>query len=320
MSSDSVSPSSTLRGLLVALLGYLIFSSHDALVKVLADYSVFQIIFFAMLFGYVPFSLVRITDAKPRALRPVSPGLVALRAILMVGGMSSAFMAFSLLPLVQVYVLLFTTPLLITILAIPILGEQVHWFRWMTIALGLLGVVIVLRPSPQSLELGHLFGIMSAFFNAGAAVISRKIARQETSATLILTPLILNILVAGSMLYFVYKPMPLADLSLMFLIGVLGLLGQLSVLTAFRCAPATVIAPMQYSQLIWAIVFGALFFGESVDAVALLGAGITVLSGVLMVWRESRVSTNQPILRTRNMRGVGSAPVPSSESDRETQP
>jgi drug/metabolite transporter (DMT)-like permease len=313
--TKTVAAPSVLRGLLVSLLGYAVFSSHDALVKVLADYSVFQIIFFAMLFGYVPFSLARITDAREISLRPVNPWLVFFRALMMVGSLCFAFLAFSMLPMVQVYVLLFTTPVLISLLAIPFLGERIQLFRGSLIIMGLVGVIVVLRPTPQSLELGHLFGAMAACCGAGAAVISRKIGRVESSATLILTPLILNILVSGSLLYFVYKPMPLVDLSLMFLLGVLALLGQLAVLTGYRCAPAAVVAPMQYSQLIWAIVFGALFFNEPVDTLTLVGAGITILSGVLMVWRESRVSVNQPVLRSRNMRGVGSAPVPGYESD-----
>ena len=308
-------PQRTVRGLLIALLGYAVFSSHDALVKVLHEYSVFQIVFFAMLFGYVPFSLARFADARQISLRPKNPLFVFLRAILMVGSLCSAFFAFSMLPMVQAYVLLFTTPVLILLLSIPVLGEKVHWFRGLSIFIGMTGVLIVLRPSPDSLQIGHLFGILAACCGAGAAVISRKIGGLENAATLILSPLLLNIMVTGSMLYFVYKPMPLLDLSLMFLLGVLGLIGQLLILTGFRCAPAAVIAPMQYSQLIWAIVFGYLFFNEPVDNIALFGAGVTNLSGVLMVWRESRVSVNQPILRTRNMRGVGAGPLPSSEVD-----
>lgn len=307
--------SQVLSGLLISLLGYAIFSAHDALVKVLSDYSVFQIIFFAMLFSYLPFSLVRITDARPLALRPVHPWLVFIRAALMVGALCFAFLAFSMLPMVQVYVLLFTTPVLISLLAVPFLGERLQAIRGALIIVGLIGVLVVLRPTPQRLEIGHLFGALSACCGAGAAIISRKIGREEISATLILSPLILNIMTSGCLLYFVYKPMDLLDLSLMFLLGVLALLGQLFILTGYRSAPAAVVAPMQYSQIIWAIIFGTLFFNEAVDALTLVGAAITITAGVLMVWRESRVSIHQPVLRSRNMRSVGSGPLPSFESE-----
>ncbi len=313
--SDNSHDTSAIKGIGVSLLGYVIFSSHDALVKVLSNYSVFQIIFFAMLFAYVPFSLARIFEGSAISLHPKNPGLVFIRALLMAGSVSFAFLAFSMLPLVQVYVLLFTTPVLISLLAIPLLDEKIHATRAISILLGFIGVIVVLRPSAATLEMGHLFGFAAALCNAIASVISRKIGNEENSAVLILSPLLLSIFLSGGILYFVYTPMPIADLSLMFLIGVLALLGQLFILTGYRCAPAAVVAPMQYSQIIWAILFGWLFFNESVDQVAVIGLVITVFSGVMIVWRESVVSIKQPVLHTRNMRSVASGPMPTSESD-----
>jgi S-adenosylmethionine uptake transporter len=315
MPDTPLSQQSAVKGLLFALAGFAVFSVHDLLVKILNDYSVFQTIFFAMLFGYVPFSLVRMFDTRQISLRPVYPLLVLLRGLLMVGALCFAMLGFSLLPMVQVYVLLFTTPLIISVLAIPFLGERIHVFRWLTIVLGLVGVVVVLRPTVETLEWGHLFALLSAFCGAGAAIISRKIGRLENPETLILVPMFLNILVSGSVLYFVYQPMALLDLGLMFMIGVLALTGQLLVLYGYRNAPAAIAAPMQYSQLVWAVFYGVLFFNESLDRYIIIGSCITVLSGVLMVWRETRVSNQQPILRTRNMRMVSSGPVPGSEGD-----
>lgn len=306
---------SVIKGIAVSLLGYVIFSSHDALVKVLSDYSVFQIIFFAMLFAYVPFTLARIFEGSSVSLHPKNPGLVFLRAVLMTGSVSFAFLAFTLLPMVQVYVLLFTTPVLISLLAIPLLGEKIHALRGISILLGFIGVIVVLRPTPETLEPGHVWGFAAALCNSIASIISRKIGNEENAAILILSPLLLSILLTGSTLYFVYTPMSLGDLSLMFLIGVLALLGQLSILTGYRCAPAAVVAPMQYSQIVWAILFGWLFFNESVDQIAVIGLVITVFSGVMIVWRESVASVKQPVLHTRNMRSVASGPMPISESD-----
>lgn len=315
MTDASISQQSAVKGLLFALAGFAVFSLHDVLVKVLKDYSVFQTIFFAMLFGYVPFSLVRMFDTRQISLRPVYPALVLLRGLLMVGALCLAMLGFSLLPMVQVYVLLFTTPLIISVLAIPFLGERIHLFRWLTISLGLVGVIVVLRPTVDTLEWGHLFALLSAFCGGGAAIISRKIGQLENPETLILVPMLLTILVSGGVLYFVYQPMELADLGLMFLIGVLALLGQLLLLNGYRNAPAALAAPMQYSQLIWAVFYGTLFFHETLDRYIIIGSCITVLSGVLMVWRETQVSKQQPILRTRNVRMVSAGPVPGSERD-----
>ena len=311
------SNSSAIKGFLFALSGFAIFSMHDALVKVLSDYSIFQIIFFAMLFGYVPFSLARITSERPQSLKPKNLTLVLLRSIFTVGGLSFAFLSFSMLPMVETYVLLFCTPLIISVLAIIFLGETIALVRWFAIGLGLLGVIIVLRPTMESIELGHLFGICSAVCGSGVAIISRKIGHLENAATLIIFPLIANIIVTGSMLFFVYKPMPLNDLALMFLIGTFALTGQLLILLAYRSAPAGLIAPTQYSQIIWAIILGSLFFGENIDVFVILGSVITVASGVLILWRESHASSTKPNLNTRNSRMVMAALLKTKETDKD---
>lgn len=314
--TDSMSATASVaKGPLFALAGFAVFSTHDALLKSLSDYSVFQTIFFAMLFGYVPFSLARVVDSDPGSIKAVNPKLVILRSVLMVGSLCCAFLAFSMLPMVEVYVLIFMAPIIISILAIYFLGEKVHLFRWFAIFLGLIGVVIVLRPSVDSLTIGHLFGLLAAAGSGGAAIIARKVGSTENAATLILYPLLTSIIVAGCVLPFVYKPMPLEDLGVMFLIGVFGQLGQLLILFAYRSANAAYIAPMQYSQMIWAVIFGLFFFDESIDQWVIIGSLITIFSGMLIVWREATVSKIQPNLNSRNSRMVSAAPSPVRESD-----
>lgn len=316
--SDTNTASKTIMlGLLLSLLGFLAYSIHDALVKYLKDYSVFQIIFFAMLFGYVPFSIVRIVDNQPKSLTPNKLPLMLARAFLIVASLIFAFLALSMLPLVQVYVILFCAPLIITLLAIKFLGEKVQLFRWVAIFIGLVGIIIVLRPTVDSISLGHLYAFASAFCGACSAVIARKIGGSENTATMILFPLLSNIIVSGIAMIFVYVPMSLLDLSLMFLIGILGLAGQYFVLQGYRMAPAAYIAPMQYSQIIWAMLFGFLFFNESIDRWVIFGSCLTVFSGVMIVWREATKSKNKPTLSTRNTRMVGAPTMKIKENDEE---
>lgn len=317
--TDSAEPHSPLPGLALALLGYAIYSSHDALVKALTDYSVFQIVFFATLFGYVPFSIARIIEGKQLSLKPQNPKLLILRAFLHVSSLCLAFLAFKMLPLVDAYVLLFCSPLFVSILAIFFLGEKIALLRWVAIAMGLCGVAIVLRPSLSTIELGHLAALGSAFCGASTAVISRKISASENMATMIIFPLLGNIIVTGCALYFVYKPMEFNHLAMMFAVGVLGLLGQYFVLSGYRSAPAALVGPMQYSQIVWAIVFGYLFFNESVDRWAIIGSTITILSGIVIVWREKVASKIQPNLKTRNARMVGAAMMRSRERDKKSE-
>lgn len=311
------SPVSPGKGLLFALVGFGVFSWHDALVKLLTSYSVFQIIFFAMLFGAVPFSLVLATSRSAQSLWPRNPLLVLTRSMTSVLGLCLAFYAFTVLPMVEVYVLLFTAPALISLLAIPFLGEKIAAFRWFAIFLGLAGVVVVLRPDIDTFSIGHLAGVGSALCIAISSIISRSIGSQEHAGTLIIYPLLGNIAVCGIAMSFSYVPMPLNDLLLMFTIGTMALVGQFCLLSAYRAAPAAYVAPMQYSQLLWAVLIGAVMFGEYPDRFTVLGAVIIVLSGLLIVWRESQVSENQPLLHTRNVRAVMAPPVRTNESDTE---
>ena len=318
--TDKNIPSKTiLIGLLLSLLGFLIFSVHDALVKYLKDYSVFQVIFFAMLFGYVPFSIARIVDTKQKSLMPNNLLLMLIRAGLIVSSLSFAFIAFTRLPLVEVYVILFCAPLLITILAIVFLDEKVQLFRWVAIFIGLLGIIIVLRPSVDTINTGHIFALAAALCGACSAIIARKVGNTENTAVMILFPLLANIVLSGIALYFVYQPMPLQDLSIMFLIGMLGLAGQYLVLQGYRMAPAAYVAPMQYSQIVWAMILGFFFFNESIDQWVVIGAVITIFSGVMIVWREASVSKNRPTLSTRNTRIVSAPTMKIKENDEEWQ-
>lgn len=314
-SDDNKANGSIFLGLAFALFGFAIYSTHDAVVKSLNEYSVFQIVFFAMLFSYVPFSIARIVENKPLSMSPANPMLLVTRAFLHVGSLCLGFYAFSTLPMVEAYVLLFCTPLIISVLAVFFLGEEIALFRWVAIGLGLVGVIVVLRPSIETVQLGHLSALVAAFCGAGTAVISRKIAPTENMATMILIPLLATIAVSGSTLYFVYKPMPLGDLALMFLVGALGLLGQFSVLTGFRMAPAAFVGPMQYSQIIWAILFGYVFFNESIDQWVVVGSLITIISGIAIILRERAVSKTRPNINTRNGRMVGAPMMSQKENE-----
>ncbi len=303
----------TLRGLGFAFLGFAVFASHDVLIKVLGGtYSVLQIIFFATLFSFVPMAVTILTDRATGNFLPRHPWLILLRSALMITGMSCAFYAFSVLPLAEVYSLLFSFPLIVTVLSIPILGEVVRAQRWAAVGVGLIGVLIVLRPGATDITLGHLAALMAAFCSAFASVLVRKIGNEERSAVLILYPMLLAIAVMSLAQPVVYLPPSLPHLAMMALVGVFSVIAQHLIILAYRAAPAGVVAPSQYSQIIWATLFGMIFFGENPDGWVALGAGIIIASGVFVVWRESRANTsaNTPVLRVRSPRSDTGATRP----------
>ena len=177
-------------------------------------------------------------------------------------------------------------------------------------------MLVVLRPGSTSLSLGHLVALGGAFCIAAGAVATRRIGSREHTVTLILYPMLANVLVCGVALFWVYVPMSGEALIKCALIGVLSVIGQSLVIGAYRVSEAQFVAPMQYSQMIWALVYGASVFDEQVDRTVLLGAAIIVLSGLLFIWRELTASIAQPVLRTRNLRAAGGPPLPSHGTER----
>ena len=303
--------SSSLKGVGLGLAGYALFSTHDVVIKFLGEsYAPFQIIFFSVLFSFPFATLLLMSDREAGTLRPTNPGWGTVRTIAGVVTASTAFYAFTVLPLAQVYAFIFAAPLLITVLSIPLLGEKVGIHRWAAVVLGLVGVLVVLRPSTVPLTLGHIAALTAAVGSAVASVITRKIGKEERSATLMLYPMMTNIVVMGAVLPFVYRPMPVEHLGLIAIMSALGFGAGLCVIAAYRNADAAIIAPMQYSQIIWGAGFGFLLFRELPDAATALGAGIIIAAGLYVVVRESLGgrSESTPVLRTRTRIGTSSSP------------
>ena len=302
---------SNAKGALLALLAFGIFAMHDVIVKILgAHYSPFQIVFFSVLFGFPLATIMLIRDAEPGHLRPVHPWWTLTRTAAGVITGVCAFYAFSTLPLAQVYAILFAAPLLITILAIPILGETVRLRRWAAVIVGLLGVLVVLRPGATELTLGHLGAMVAALGSALTSIIVRKIGRDERSVVLLLYPMLANFVLMGALLPIVYQPMPALHLGGLALMSIMAFAAAALVIAAYKAGEAVIVAPMQYSQILWAAIYGALFFDEYPDLWTALGAAIIIASGVYIVLREGRqsASSNTPVLRSRTRFETGTFP------------
>lgn len=303
-----------LRGAVLALLAMGLYATHDVVIKVLgASYPALQVLFFASLMSFPLVSMVLMRDPNPGTLRPVHPGWVALRTVCNVVGGMCGFYAFSSLPLAQVYAILFASPLLVTILAIPILHEKVGIHRWGAVVVGLTGVLIVLRPGAQALALGHAAALLTAIGTAASAVIARKLGSRERPLVLMMWPMLGNFVVTGASLSLAYQPMQLIDLALTGLIAALGLVAGVLLIMAYRAGEAAIVAPMQYSQILWATAYGWFLFGERVDNPTLLGATVIIVSGIYIVWREGSGgnSANRPVLAARLRADTVTAPKSS---------
>ena len=302
------------RGAVLALLAFGIYSSHDAVVKTLGGaYSAVQLIFFSTLLSFPLAVMMLVKDREPGTLRPVHPWWIALRTVASLVTGVSAFYAFSTLPLAQVYAIVFAQPLLITLLAIPVLGERVRIRRGLAILVGLLGVAVVLRPGSTELGLGHLAALAAAVGGAVASVVVRRVGHDERPVVLLLYPMIANLAVMAVALPFVYRPMEAEHMGLVAVMSALGWCGGLVIIAAYKAGTAGTVAPMQYSQILWATLFGAVMFGESIDGATALGAGIVIASGLYIVLREDTgASRTRPVLRTRLRFDTGTAPRSST--------
>jgi S-adenosylmethionine uptake transporter len=212
------------------------------------------------------------------------------------------------LPMATCYAIFFAMPLLITLMAIPMLGEKVGIRRGLAVIVGLIGVLIVLRPGSAPLSLGHLAALGAAVTGALTSVIVRKIGAEERSVVLMFYPMVVSVIAMGLTMPWVYVPMPVGDLALTLLIALLGMLGTIFIIAAYRTAPAVIVAPMQYSQILWAAFYGWLFFDESIDSYTAAGSAVIIASGIYIVLREGAVSKNRPVLENRSRLDIGTIP------------
>jgi S-adenosylmethionine uptake transporter len=302
---------SNLRGALLSLAAFGFYATHDVVVKLLGEtYSPFQTIFFSGLMGFPLVTMMLMGDRSEGTLIPRHPYWTALRSVSAVSTGVMGFFAFSQLPMAQCYAIFFAMPLMITLMAIPLLGERVGIHRGLAVIVGLVGVMIVLRPGEAEFALGHLAALGAATTGSLTSVIVRKIGHEERSAVLMLYPMVLSFIAMGLMMPLVYVPMPVEHLGMTAVMAMLGMIGALFVIAAYRTAPAIIVAPMQYSQIIWAAIFGWLIFDESIDSYTAAGTAVIILSGLYIVWREDtpQVSQNRPVLENRSRLDIGTTP------------
>jgi S-adenosylmethionine uptake transporter len=293
-----------IKGVLFGFLTYALFACSDACAKALGgSLSVFEIGFFLTLASLSTFGFARSKSERWREVfRLNRPHLVFLRAGAGICGGIFSFYAFTSIPFAEAYSVLFLMPMFATMLSIPVLGEKVGWRRWLAVATGLVGVLLVVRPGFHQLHLGHLAAFLAAFCAAIAITTLRYIGPTEKRTSILAVVYISAITVNGILMLHSFKVPTAADLGLIVFGGVAGGFGQIALLAAMRLAPANRVAPAQYSQIIFAIIVGAAFFNEFPDGVAFAGMALVVCAGLFTFLREEQLrgwSRRTPLMRNR---------------------
>ena len=228
---------------------------------------------------------------RPGMLRTAQPGLQVLRGLMLVSTTIFNFLAFKFLQLDEALAILFSTPFLVAIAAGPLLGEWVGWRRWTAIGVGFLGVLVVIRPGlAGGMQWAALFSVAAAIFYAAYGIATRMVSRTDSSDTTLFYGNLVAVAAMAPLLPFVWKPLSLVDLGLLVAVGTLGSAGHYLLIAAHRRAPASVLSPFMYTQLVWATTLGYLVFGDVPTQWTLIGGAIVVASGLYLIHRERRVT------------------------------
>ena len=276
-------------GVAYALFAYFLYSCCDAIIKGFGtSLSVFEIAFWTALFSFIPAIFTKPKGEHWRHMhRMRHPYLVHLRSIAGVIGNLCIIYAFTHIPLAEAYSIAFLAPIFVVALSRTYLGETVTWQRWLFLGATFCGVLLVVRPGFRELQLGHLAALGAALMGGIATTALRKVAPFEKRVTLLGLPLG-YVVVVNSVLMVVAGfnwPSP-QEFAFLLLIGALGGTGNIIFIAATRSAPISLIAPAQYSQIAWAIAFGALFYAEYPDAVGYCGLVVVAFGGILNVMSD----------------------------------
>ncbi|QDZ10763.1 DMT family transporter [Devosia ginsengisoli] len=274
-------------GVLFAFLAYASFSVADALIKATGPaMSVFEIAFFTTSLSIIPVMLTKRGERWRDLYKLQHPWLVHLRCATAITSTACVMFAFTHIPFADVYAIGFLTPIVVTLLGVLVLKEHVAAHRWLLLIISFLGVVLVIRPGVRDLQLGHLAIFFSVFLGGITTIILRHVAPRERRVSLVGLQVLYSGIINGLLMIPFFVLPSLEQMAVFLGIGLLGGTGGLLLISAAKRSPANLVAPVQYSQLIWAIVFGALFFGEYPDYVAVIGLVIVLAAGLANVLTE----------------------------------
>lgn len=278
-------------GIGLAIAGMFGMAVMDTCAKLLgAGYTVSQIILFRNGIGALAifvFALSRLSGLN--GLRPQMPGLLVLRSALNLMAAFCFFTALRYMPLADAFAIAFAAPLFITALSVPLLGEHVGFRRWSAVIFGFVGVLFIVRPDPGNFRIESLLPLGAALSYALSMLIGRKMTRHMTTSAIMFWPSLVAVVVSASLMPWHWHPPDAADGILFVAMGLIGTLGMSMITQGYRHAPASVIAPFDYTVLFWGAIFGWLIWNDIPGIDVLIGSGILIASGLYILYRESGV-------------------------------
>lgn len=307
-----------LFGIASAIGASLFFSFNDMAIKFISDdYALHQVVLIRSLIGMLVLLAVIVPlDGGLKVLRTKRLGLHLVRGLCVVMANMSFFLALAAMPLADAVAIFFVAPLLVTVFSVIFLAEYVGPQRWMAVAVGLVGVLIMMRPGSSSFQFAALLPLLAAVFYAGLHILTRKIGGTERASTMTFYIMITFIFVSTAMglvagdgryagssdasLEFLFRAWvwPAPEDYLIFVgLGIASSFGGFLISQAYRLCEAGLASPFEYTALVLAIFWGFVVFGEWPDAMDWVGVTLIIGSGMFMLWRESVVNARASRLR-----------------------
>lgn len=308
-SSQAFPVDRTREGIVILMTGLFFFSFQDIIVKLLSDrYNVLQLVFTRSVFALVFLCLIGFFTVGLEALIAKQPLLLITKGVATFFAFLLYYLAIPSLPLADIVAIAFMSPILMTVLSVFLLKEFVGPRRWTAIVLGFLGVLIVVGPSGNFANLGALFALGCAFAYAISSIMTRFIDKGDEPITIAIYSMLAFLVISGTLALIIYffGPKNVSDPSmaflfrdwvwpdnrewvLLFLIGCIATVGFYCLGRAYLVAPASHVAPFEYTYIIWAVLLSYLFFNELPKLTTLIGVSILVSSSLYIWYRESRV-------------------------------
>jgi drug/metabolite transporter (DMT)-like permease len=277
-----------LRGIALMCLAMLLFSVLDAAAKYASRYVPALEVAWARYAVSLVFSVIALrpwANLASYAMR--RPWVQLLRGLFLIGSTALNFMALRYLQLAETAAIAFAAPFLVVGIAGPVLGEWAGPRRWAAAIVGFLGVLIVVQPGSGAFQPAALFSVGAAICYAGYNLTTRLLSRTESPAAMLIYPSILASAVLAPVLPIAGAVPPDALVAgAIVLTGLMGGIGHWCLIVAHRDAPASLLAPFQYTQILWMPMLGLLVFGDVPADSTLIGAAIIVASGLYILYRE----------------------------------
>ncbi|MHC5306300.1 DMT family transporter [Bartonella sp. LJL80] len=292
LKSIKLSDRAVFFGILLMLLGDFMFAANDAMGKwLVVSFSVGQVLLLRSVGAFLVLGPMLTTVSAKALFRPKKPVLIFIRVVCATMDTGLFYAAVAYLPLADVLTFYMAAPIYVAAVSHFFLGERIGWRRWLAIMVGFIGVIIALRPSTAMLSWPSVFAILGSMGFALVIVFSRVL--KDISDTVLVTWQTFGALVVGLVLTIhQWKDPTLTQWGAMALLGIVSCSAHLLISRSLKMAPASVLAPLQYTLLLWGIIFGIVFFGNYPDPYIVVGAAIIVIAG-LFIFHRKRVVDNE---------------------------